>query len=54
MNKTISAAALDSKFHGDFESANQNIDLYTNIIIFDEEMEAKICDNPSVWGPLLG
>ena len=40
----ISPVPLSSKFYGEFESDNQNIDLYRKIMIFDEKMRSKNCD----------
>ena len=50
----ISPVPLSSKFYGESESVNQNIDLYRKIMIFDEKMEVKMVITPPVWGPLLG
>ena len=35
------------KFYGESESVNQNIDLYTKIIVFDQKMRSKIV---ILWG----
>ena len=37
----ISPVPLSSKFYGEFESDNQNIDLYRKTIIFDEKTRSK-------------
>ena len=37
----ISPVPLSSKFYGESESDNQNIDLYRKIMIFDEKNEVK-------------
>ena len=45
---------MGSKFHGESESANQNIDLYKEIIFFYEKMRSKIV---ILWGvppPIYG
>ena len=43
----ISPVPLSSKFYGESESDNQNIDLYRKIMIFDEKMMSKIV---ILWG----
>ena len=43
----ISPVPLSSKFYGESESVNQNIDLYTKIIVFDKKMRPKIV---ILWG----
>ena len=45
--KSISAVPIGSKFYGEFESDNQNIDLYRKTMIFDEKMRLKIVIS---WG----
>ena len=45
----ISPVPLSSKFYGESESDNQNIDLYRKTIIFDEKKVVKIaiiCPTP--------
>ena len=50
----ISPVPLSSKFYGESESDNQNIDLYRKIMIFDKKWRQKLVMYPPVWGPLLG
>ena len=48
----ISPVPLSSKFYGESESDNQNIDLYRKIIIFDKKMKSKIVISWGVGYPM--
>ena len=39
--KSISPVPVDSKFYGEFDSDNQDIDLYSKTISFDEKTMSK-------------
>ena len=48
----ISPVPLSSKFYGEFESDNQNIDLSRKTTIFDEKMKSKIVISWGVGYPM--